>query len=209
MRRVRFSWWIALPLLMIAILAYYFYFWIPLTERVEAAQATREVTERELAHAREMNAKMPDMKKEIEELKTQMEEMDIQILEATYQPEFLVYLQDVEGDHGVTISRIGYGGVQSMSGVRDAVPRELNYVDLSLGFSGTYQQVRSFIEEIEEGIWFTASQAYDFRAREMGIEGTYSFRVYFWPEIMDSVEPYLPEFPGTGRAEPFRPVRAW
>lgn len=188
-----------MPVLMIAVIAYYMYFWIPLTERVEAAEATREVAERELAHARAMNAKMPDMKDEIEELKTQMEEMDIQILEATYQPEFLVYLQDVEGDHGVTITRIGYGGVQTMEGVRDAVLRELNYVELSLGFSGTYQQVRSFVEEIEEGIWFTASSSYDFRSREDEIEGTYSFRVYFWPEVMDPVTPHLPEFPETGR----------
>ncbi len=199
----KYRWWIVFSVLILALIPYYIYGWVPLTERVDDARQQAELAEAELEHARRVHARQDEMQEEISELREAMREMDTQIIEATYQPEFLVYLQDTEQANGVSISAIDYGAVEQLSDA-GGVLAQLNFAQVGVTLTGTYQQVRRFVTEMEEGIWFTVSESFDFYSSGEEVEGRYNFRVFFWPEVSDPELPHLPDFPGTGRGEPFR-----
>ncbi len=200
----RHRWWLVFFVLILALIPFYFYGWVPLTEQVAMAEERASQAESELEHARQVHAQKDEIEDEISEIQQDMEQMDMQILEATFQPEFLVYLEETERAAEVSISGIDYGDVQNLEGV-SGVLAQLHFAQVRVMLSGTYQQVQNFITEMEEGIWFTVSESFDFASSGDEIEGTYDFRVFFWPEISEPVvQPYLPDFPGTGRVEPFR-----
>ena len=219
----RYGWWLAAFGLAVILVGYYLYFWIPLTTRVDAAERDLRLIEAEVEQARAVHARKDAMEAEIEDIKTFMATMDKRILEATYQPEFLVYLQDIEEAADVFITRIRYGAPQSLEGVYTDLLGELHFMEITLDVVGDYVTTQDFVEEVETGAWFTGSRSFyaypfvlddDEIDEEMAedeeslesIMSSFNFRVYYWPEVMDPFPPDMPEFEGRGRDDLFRSI---